>query len=320
MNSKIHSPPFSGLATFAKFPILSSDNFKNSKNSFGIIGIPYDMGVTNIPGTRLGPREIRLASTQYAYTSSQNYLGMADSKRGFFDINQNKWLLKNNPCFDLGDVEVIAGDPESTFKLITESIEKILDSKICPIILGGDHAITYPILKSYKNYEDITILHFDAHMDYWNPENNSIYDHSCSMWNVSRLPNIAHIYQFGIRGLNHRSSMLTDAKKHNITTITSKELDIDLINTINKVKLTNNIYISFDIDFFDPSIAPGTGNREQGGFNYVQTNNLLKALLNNKKSTLIGLDLVEINPLNDVGHLTSSLGARLVLDLIGLFN
>lgn len=320
MNNKIHSPPFAGLTTFAKFPTLSLEHFDDGKSCYGIIGIPYDMGVTNIPGARFGPREIRSASTQFAYTSSKDFLGFADSTRGFFDINQNRWILKKAPCFDLGDTEVIAGDPESTFKLITSSIEKILDLKICPIILGGDHAVTFPVLRSYKNYENITVLHFDAHMDYWDPKKNSPYDHSCTMWNVSRLPNIAHIYQFGIRGLNHQPSMLDEAKKHNITTILSSQLENGLTEVVNKVILTNNVYISFDIDFFDPSVAPGTGNREQGGLNYLQTSNLLRSLFKDKKNTLVGLDLVEVNPLNDVGNITSSLSARLILDLIGLFN
>jgi len=320
LKQKISSPPFAGLVTFAKFPIITADTFSKGENGFGIIGIPYDMGVTNIPGARFGPREIRAASTQYAHTSSEDFLGQSDSRRGFFDINQDKWILKNIPCFDMGDIEVVVGDPKSTFELITSSVKKILDFKITPVILGGDHAITYPIIQAFNNLKDITILHFDAHMDYWDPSKNSIYDHSCAMWNISHLPNIKHIYQLGIRGLNHYPALIEDAKKHNITSYTSQDIRINLKNILEKFELSGNLYISFDIDFFDPSVAPGTGNREQAGFNYLEASELIHTILKSRKINLIGLDLVEINPLIDVSNVTSSLGARLILDILGMFN
>lgn len=105
---KIFSPPFAGIPTFAKFPLVSHKDWGEIADSFGIIGVPYDMGTTDLPGARLAPRSIRSTSTQYAYTSSEDNYGLRDSLQGFYDIETSKWILQAKPCYDLGDVEVFA--------------------------------------------------------------------------------------------------------------------------------------------------------------------------------------------------------------------
>lgn len=317
-NRKIHSPPFAGIPTFAKFPTFNPEKKKSNDKVYGIVGIPYDMGTTDYPGARLAPRKIREASTQFAYTSSEGFYGLSNSKRGFYNIEEKKWTFKEKECFDIGDIEVVAGEPAKTFDLIKDSASYLLSKNIIPLFLGGDHAISYPILQAFKNVSNITILHFDAHMDYWNPSHNSNYDHSCSMWNISRLKNISHIYQFGIRGLNHKPEMLADAFKNKVLTYTAKEIFENIENVKKSLLMTKNVYISFDIDFFDPSIAPGTGAREIGGPNYQQAIQLIRDVV--KFTNLVGMDLVEVNPLLDTSGITSLLAARLLLEIVGIYN
>ncbi len=317
---KIHSPPFAGLPTFAKFPQWNIADKSDINSSYGILGIPYDLGTTDYPGTRMAPRQIRSASTQFAYTSSSDHFGTSDSKRGFFNIEENEWILTKKSVYDLGDIEIVAGEPKASFEQIEKTISFFTKMDITPISIGGDHAITYPVLKSLcKKFNDITVIHLDAHMDYWDPGRNSIYDHSCSIWNISRMSEISHIYQFGIRGLNHKPEMLKDAKLNKVTTFKTSDILDNLAHVINMLKTTKNLYITIDIDFFDPSIAPGTGTREMGGLNYRQGYSLLSNIAKNKQSNLIGFDLVEVNPLLDHAETTSLLASRLILDCMGLF-
>ena len=93
---------------------------------------------------------------------------MSDSKHGFYNIDEKKWILTKRACFDRGDVEIIAGDPQASFQQIEHTISMFVKQQCTPIIMGGDHAITFPVLKVLSNvYSDITIIHFDAHMDYY---------------------------------------------------------------------------------------------------------------------------------------------------------
>lgn len=317
---KIFSPPFAGIPTFAKFPLVSHKDWGEIADSFGIIGVPYDMGTTDLPGARLAPRSIRSTSTQYAYTSSEDNYGLRDSLQGFYDIETSKWILQAKPCYDLGDVEVFAGEPRTTFEHIHTTYSELLNKKIIPVTLGGDHAITFPIVEAYKNVKDLTVIHLDAHMDYWEPKRNSDFDHSCCVWNLSRMDHVKSIYQIGMRGLNHRPEMIEDAKKNKITTITAHHIQKNYQSILEKITLTKNVYVSIDVDVFDPSIAPGTGTREPGGLSYPFVKTLLSDLLNKKSVNLVGLDVTEVNPLVDISNITSLLASRLILDIIGIKN
>jgi len=134
------------------------------------------------------------------------------------------------------------------------------------------------------------------------------------------MNHVKNIYQIGMRGLNHKPEMLEDAKKNKITTITAKHVQESYQSILENVKLTKNVYVSIDIDVFDPSIAPGTGTRVPGGLSYPFIKTLLFDLLNKKSVNLVGFDITEVNPLVDLANITSLLASRLVLDIIGIKN
>ena len=315
-NNQYFSPPYAGIPTFAKMPFLDINKMKEDKQYIGFFGIPYDMGTTDIPGARLGPRYIRLASTRFAYTKSNDLSGMTDQNRIFYDIELNKQIFQDKKYADFGDVEIITGNPKQSFLNITETIQNALQHKIIPICFGGDHAITSPILTAYHSMSDIVIFHLDAHMDYWNAQRNSEFDHSCSIFLASKMPQISNIFQFGIRGLNHPMSMRKDASQQKITTYTALELIEQYQNIINSIPTDKKVYISLDVDFFDPSTAPRTSTPEEGGFDYRFAKKLLQDIT--KKNTIIGADIVEVNPIIDESQRTSSLAARLSLDIVNM--
>ncbi len=314
MNDSYFSPPFSGVPTFAKFPFSDLDSFKEIEKKIGIIGVPYDMGSTNIPGSRLAPRAVRSASTRFSYTVSAN-MGGVRSDRSFYDIELGR-STSTLPCFDLGDVPVLAGDPKASFASITSIAKKLGEKNILPIWIGGDHAITSPILEGTCTDSKVTIIHLDAHMDFWDPADNSDFDHSCCMWRASKMSHIGRIIQFGIRGLNHSEVLVQNARNNKVEMFTGLQLAENRFEILKNLKITGDVYLSIDIDFFDPSIAPATGTPEVGGGSYHDFKSILNKL-DAKNINLIGADLVEVNPLLDGNGTTANLAARVIMDLVG---
>jgi agmatinase len=224
----------------------------------------------------------------------------------------------NSPaCLDLGDVEVSAGNPKASFDALRSAINILNEKTIFPLCLGGDHAITAPILEALSNKSDITVVHLDAHMDYWDADANSIFDHSCCMWLAARMSHVKRIIQLGIRGLNHSRSMVQSARANKIEVYSAREIHDNRARLFGNLNISGNVYLTVDVDFFDPSIAPGTGTREPGGCTYNDFSALLD-VLRKSGTTIIGADVVEVNPLIDNIGITSVLASRLVMDIIAL--
>lgn len=311
----ISSLPFAGIPTFAKFPLAELCQLRQLGARCGVVGAPYDMGSTDYPGSRLAPRAIRAASAYFGYTTSDSLSGISDSRRSYYDIERGKQFLTEGGCFDLGDIEITAGNPEQAFSQITNTIGKILNDGVIPIVIGGDHAISSPILAAYPENVPISVLHFDAHLDLWDPNNNSRFDHSCCMWLAARMPHIKQIAQFGIRGINHSKKMATTDLPSKVRFVTAAQMT-NLNHALASVQpLIGDVYISVDMDVFDASIAPGAGTPEPGGICYRDFRNVLDNLIT-KEVRIVGADVVEVNPLTDPSGRCAALASRVVMDLI----
>ena len=220
-------------------------------------------------------------------------------------------------AIDYGDMPIFPTMTELNVQSIEKITKKIIEANVFPVIFGGDHSISYPIVKAFSN-EKLDIIQLDTHLDFANDSGGlgMIYSHGSPIKRISELGNIGQITQIGIRGLLNDKNTFLEAKKFGTKIITvQQDFEKGLNWVIGEIPQSENMYVTIDIDVFDPSIAPGTGTPEPGGLSYFQVKQLLTALPT--KGRILGFDLVEVNPLYDSGEITSQLAARITLDFLG---
>ena len=296
-------PTYSGSTTF--FRRESSKDLKGV--DLAVTGIPLDTAVTNRPGTRFGPRAVRTASTILAW---EKPYGM--------DFNP----VEKIAMVDYGDCHFDFGVPESVPAFIEEHISTILSGGSSVFSIGGDHFVSYPILKAFakKVQEPISLIQFDAHTDTWEAgEGNEPADEN-------RIDHGTMFYQATNDGiLDPKSSVQIGIRTENPDTMGFNILDAPWVhsNGIDAViKKTKEIvgrkpvYMTFDIDCLDPSYAPGTGTPVCGGLSTHQAMSIIRGL---SGINLIGMDLVEVSPAYDVGEITALAGAHVAMEMIGVF-
>ena len=307
MNNPTVELPFLGITTFCKFP--HTTNLEGI--DVAVIGAPIDQGTTNRPGTRFGPRGIREASQIYGSFFNQG--------KGIYDIELRRHKLFNLKLIDYGDIPVAPTLSELNLDIITNTIRRILRKKVFPVIIGGDHSITFPAVKAFKN-NPMDIVHFDTHLDFLDQEAGIVISHANPLKRASELKNINKITQIGIRGLLNPDYITNEAEKYGTNIITAENaIKNGMEWVINQIPDAENIYVTIDIDSLDPSCAPGTGTPEPGGFSYLQMREMLTSIP--KKGNIIGFDIVEVNPLYDPSGITSQLASRLIIDFLGaIFN
>jgi agmatinase len=291
-------PTFVGVRTFLGAPYVT--NLDDLHADFAVLGVPFDEGTWGQPGERYGPRDLREASQEYNH----------DLTEGFYYIDGDRTVLKGKHWADVGDVEIMPTVPAQTDDKITAAVRKILAKKAFPIILGGDHSITFPVIRSYST--PLTVIHFDAHLDTWNGAPGNL-DHASWMNRVAALPNIRNIVQIGMRGLANDPESIGNARKIHSAIITSEQVHRRGVEwALSQVNVSGDIYISLDVDVMDPTLAPGTGTLEPDGLSFAEIDGLLTGVA--AKGHLAGLDVVEVNPYRDPSGRTAQTGVRLMID------
>jgi agmatinase len=298
--------PYSGIATFCKFP-----HTRDLRDiDVAVLGIPLDTGTTNRPGARFGPRSIRMASMHYGAC-------FQPQRGGIFDIEIDRTILAGLTFADFGDVPILPTMTEKNMELIRDAAKKTIEHGAFLISLGGDHSVSFPLVEAFGDLP-LDIVHFDTHLDFMDDIQGMgmKYTHGSPIKRISELPNIGRITQIGIRGLLNQTYLKAEAEKRGSTIITAdKAFEKGTAWTLGQIPEAKNIYVSIDIDALDPSVAPGTGTPEPGGFSYRE----LKAMLTGlpEKGNIVGFDIVEVNPLYDNGDITSLVAARLAIDFLG---
>lgn len=265
-----------------------------------VTGVPLDTATTNRPGARFGPRAIRAASTMIAW---ERPYGMA------FDPFDRLAVI------DYGDCFFDFGRPETVPPAIEQHATAIIGSGAGLLSLGGDHFISYPLLKAHAKQHGapLSLLHFDAHSDTWADEDGRV-DHGTMFWHAARdgLVDPARSVQVGLRTTND------DTRGFNI-------LDANWVMThgteaviaeCRQVLGDRPVYLTFDIDCLDPSCAPGTGTPVCGGLTTWQAITILRNLAG---INVVGMDLVEVAPAYDVGEITALAGATLAMEMVCLY-
>src|ERR1700726_2938835 len=295
------APTFVGVRTFLS--ARYDPDLDHLKADFAVLGVPFDEGTWGQPGERYGPRDMRENSQEYAH----------DLTEGFYYIDGDRTVLKGKQWVDVGDVLIYPTVAVETGAKITEAVKKILAKKAFPIVLGGDHSITFPIIRAYDI--PLTVVHIDAHLDTWTGAKDNL-DHASWVLRGAKLPTVKHITQIGMRGIANDQEAASNAKAIPTKVVTSEEIHRSGIKSaIEQIPQSENIYVTFDVDSMDPTLAPGTGTLEPGGLNFAEIDDLMMGIP--AKGKLVGLDIMEVNPLRDSSGRTAQTAIRLMVDMLG---
>ncbi|GFE66840.1 agmatinase [Litoreibacter roseus] len=265
-----------------------------------VTGVPFDQAVTNRPGTRLGPRAIREAST----------LQPCDPPYGW-DINP----LTEFNIADYGDLAFDYANVPAFPKALTDHISGILDKGAGSLVLGGDHYITFPILRAYAaKFGPVSLLQFDAHSDTWPDDDMDRIDHGTMFYKAVKEGLIVpeRSVQVGIRTTNEvdLGVNVIDAREvHEAGPATVVEKIRDILGDA-------PTYLTFDIDCLDPAFAPGTGTPVWGGLSSGQAAIILRDLAG---INVVGCDVVEVSPPYDAGNCTAVAAAHVATELMCLY-
>lgn len=299
--------PFVGVPTFLRAPLVREDeDFSNKEISIGIIGAPFDEGCPYMPGQRFSARAVR-----------EQTLRFTDS--GYYDQQRKRMYLgeelAKKRMYDFGDANVMPTDVEGSFDRITEGVKRILDLGAMPIVLGGDHAISYPAIRAFDKYEGLNILHLDAHTDFLPIEPGFTNTNTHPFRHVSEMEHVKSITQVGYRSIRDISGL--DSMKAGNTVVTMDEFwELGPKKIAELLPENEPTYVSIDIDVLDASLVPGCVSAEPDGMLYRELRDTLTAVA--ERVQVVGFDIVEVAPGLDVGtKLTSYLAAQTVVEFLG---
>jgi agmatinase len=266
-----------------------------------VSGFPLDTATTNRPGARFGPRAIRAASSNNAWNRPYG---------AEFDPFDRLAVI------DYGDCHWDHGRPEEIPAEIEAHAAHVLQSGASLLALGGDHFISYPLLKAYaKRHGPLSLIHFDAHSDTWNDaEGAGRVDHGTMFY---------HAAKDGL--VDPRRSVQIGLRTHNDDLMGFNVLDAPWVHENGGAKTAAEVrrivggheaYLTFDIDCLDPSFAPGTGTPVPGGLSSAQAIGILKGLAGIR---FVGMDIVEVAPAYDVSEITALTAAHLAHEWLALY-
>ncbi len=292
------SPRFSQVTTFARLPNIQ--DLKGVRAVF--LGIPFDDGTTFRTGPRFGPRAVREASR------------LLRRYNPVLDVTPFETL----GMIDYGDVNIVPGYIEDTFSKVESSITSLLSNNVFPVVCGGDHSITLPILRAAaKKYGKLGLVHYDAHSDFWDEYFGKKFTHGTTFKRAleEKLIDPSRSIHIGLRGSVYDGTdlkVLTDVGFSVVTMEEFGRMGIDEVSKRTKKVATGAVYVSLDIDGVDPAYAPGTGTPEVGGFTSKEIMELVRGL---HGLDVTGFDLVEVSPPYDVSEITALLASNLIYEL-----
>ncbi|MEJ8572160.1 agmatinase [Microbaculum marinum] len=301
--SAFSQPRYTEVPTFMRLPLATDW----SAVDIGLIGVPYDGRVTNRPGARHGPRELR---SQSSLTRAIHHV----TKFNPFDAAR---------IADLGDVRFERlFDGDGALDEIADFYARVRQAGIVPLSAGGDHTISLPILRGLVGEAGpVGLVHVDAHTDTWDTFQGSKYMHGTPFRRAVEegLIDPRRTVQIGIRGPQNFPEGWDYSQASGMRVMFMEEVvERGIAATVaeaRRVAGEGPTYLTFDIDSLDPAFAPGTGTPEIGGFTTREAQELLRGLAG---LDLIGADLVEVSPPFDSAAITSTVGAGLMYEILCL--
>jgi agmatinase len=287
-------------------------DFENFKADIAVLGMPF--------GSAYGPRAFTNDQTNAPQAIRDVTDRMVRAPEHYdFDIDGPLLQGRSDIRFvDCGDVLPNLAIPGDHYRRAELAVRTMLRGGALPIILGGDHGITNPVLRAYDEVGPITLVHVDAHLD-WRDEVNGVRDGlSSPIRRASELPFVENIVQIGLRAQGSgRPADYQAAKDYGATLITAYELhEIGIKAVLDRIPDGRNYYLSIDADGMDPTVMPAVDGPAPGGMDFLQARSLIHGLV--KKGRVVGMDIVEIQPSKDTAtKLTCVTAGRLIVNLIG---
>ena len=253
----------------------------------GLLGVPYDGGSSFLRGAAAGPWAIRAALR----SDSTNLW----TERGV-DVGRDDVLV------DRGDVS--ADNPDAWRSAIQAGVSEMLEDGLAPLVLGGDHSITYPVVRAIRQrHRQLTVLHFDAHADLYPDYDGDRYSHASPFARILEDGLADQVIQVGIRTLNDVQRRV--AEEHGVEIV-----DMAMFARGATWTVRHPTYVSLDLDVLDPAFAPGVSHPEPGGMTVRDLIQLVQS-----SDGIIGADIVELNPTRDIHDLTARVAAKLLKEL-----
>lgn len=254
-----------------------------------LLGIPFDGHSSYLRGAGDAPAKIREAlrcDASNSWSESGVDLGVA----GVYE--------------DAGDLEF---SEAGAFAAIEAGVGALIDQGKRPVSLGGDHSITYPIVKAVaRQHRELTIFHFDAHPDLYDEFEGNRLSHACPFARIMEAGLAKRLVQVGIRTINRHQR--EQAQRFGVEVVEMRALP-----AYEKLKATGPVYISFDMDVLDPAFAPGVSHQEPGGMSVREAIAHLHAI----EGEIVGADVVEYNPVRDIAGMTATVAAKMVKEILG---
>lgn len=295
---------FAGVPTFMRLPVLARDHPRFGEVQMGLVGVPWDGGTTNRPGARHGPRQLR------DYSTMIRAMNPVTGINPFTSVN----------CADLGDVPPNPVDIQDSLARITSFYCDLKTNDITPMTVGGDHLITLPVLRALASDGPVGLIQFDSHTDLFDDYfGGHKFTHGTPFRRAIEegLVDPKRFVQVGIRGTAYNTEDIEWGLEQGIRIIRVEELFdrgiSDVMAEVRQIVGNQATYCTYDIDFVDPTFAPGTGTPEIGGPNSFQAQQVIRELAG---VNLIGADLVEVAPPFDASGGTAWLGISLVFELM----
>ncbi|MEM6620734.1 MAG: agmatinase [Pseudomonadota bacterium] len=295
-------PRFTGLASFFRAPYV--EDFEAAPPQIGVCGVPYDGGVTNRPGPRHGPREVRNQSSLMRRVNQAT--GASPFEKATVADIGDAWIAKP---YEL----------EGAHREIEDFFTRVHGAGIKPLICGGDHSISLPILRALAKDRPVGMIHIDAHCDTGDNYGGSRFHHGAPFKVAvdEGLLDPKRTVQIGIRGSMYMADMWKFSFDSGMRVMMIEEVEDRgwraCIDEARAVVGDGPIYVSFDIDSLDPAFAPGTGTPEAGGLTMREAQGMVRRL---EGLNIIGADMVEVSPPFDVGGITALNGATVMFELL----
>ncbi len=292
---------FTGIRTFMKLPLTQ----QLSEADFAIVGIPCDLGATFRSGAAFGPSAIREMSM------------MLRSGSANLEVN----IFEHVSGVDYGDVNTNPCSLEKSLDAVEQTFDQVLAQDVVAIGLGGDHSVTLPELRSYaKKFGPVALIQFDSHLDTSDVQNGNTLTHGTMFRRAAEegIIDTRHSVQVGIRGV-FGAGTIRESEDLGFRVVTAKQIHehgTDAATEIIRQTVKDRpVFLTFDIDFFDPAYAPGTGTIEVGGFTSYQGIKMVRDL---RTLDFVGFDVVEVLPAFDPTQITAYLAGNVVHEFISI--
>lgn len=304
---------FASRSSFLGVPALRPHEVEGHEGRVVILGAPFDWGTTYRPGARFGPQAIRQAD-----------YGAMDGYRPHLPSGIDP--LGALGVADIGDVYVIPGDVEASLDRIADVVEAVTRAGKVPIVLGGDHTITFPNATGVcrvHGFGNVALIHFDAHADTGESQNGRLYGHGTPMRRLVESGAVPghRFVQVGLRGYWPEPEVVAWMREQGMRSyfmneIVDRGLEVVVDEAVEQAVAggADGVFLSIDIDVVDPAMAPGTGTPEPGGLTSRQLLDTVRRLA--RELEVVGADVVEVSPPYDHAEITAYLANRVVLEIL----